>query len=137
MERLARIAHFASVIDREVVRRHQRGLILVGGAHISRKVQFQEADEPLVSVRKEPLRDRGLRLLVKAFADQAELDTEALSTQRAALVLDWLAARGVQRKRLIPREVVVRCVRSIREHRHRPCDEPSRGIGAGDTHGRV
>ena len=35
-----RDAHFASVIDRQVVRHHERALILVGGAHISRKVVF-------------------------------------------------------------------------------------------------
>ena len=35
-----RDAHFASVIDREVVRRRERALILIGGAHISRKVVF-------------------------------------------------------------------------------------------------
>jgi outer membrane protein OmpA-like peptidoglycan-associated protein len=75
------------------------------------KIRFEEnravfaagADEPLLTVLKELLRDRGLRLLVKAFADQAESDTAALSTERAALVVDWLAARGVERQRLIPR----------------------------------
>ena len=35
-----RDAHFASVIDRQVMRHHERALILVGGAHISRKVVF-------------------------------------------------------------------------------------------------
>lgn len=69
----------------------------------NRAVFAEDADEPLLSVRKELLRDRGLRLLVKAFADQAESDAAALSRQRAALVVDWLAARGVARQRLIPR----------------------------------
>ena len=75
------------------------------------KIRFEEnravfaagADEPLLTVLKELLRDRGLRLLVKAFADQAESDAAALSTERAALVVDWLVARGVERQRLIPR----------------------------------
>ena len=35
-----RDAHFAHVIDREVMRQGERALILIGGAHISRKVTF-------------------------------------------------------------------------------------------------
>ena len=75
------------------------------------KIRFEEnravfaagADEPLQAVLKELLRDRGLRLLVKAFADRAESDAAALSTRRAEVVVDWLAARGVERQRLIPK----------------------------------
>ena len=75
------------------------------------KIRFKErvarfeadADEPLQAVLRELLRDRTLRLLVKAFADGTEVDTDTLSLQRAALVVDWLAARGVERERLMPR----------------------------------
>jgi outer membrane protein OmpA-like peptidoglycan-associated protein len=69
----------------------------------NRAVFAEDAEGPLLSVRQELLRDRGLRLLVKAFADQAESDAAALSRQRAALVVNWLAARGVERQRMIPR----------------------------------
>ncbi|HEU4996021.1 MAG TPA: OmpA family protein [Gemmatimonadaceae bacterium] len=61
------------------------------------------ADEPLHVVLKELLRDRGLRVLVKAFADETEVDADTLSLQRASLVADWLAARGIERDRLTPR----------------------------------
>src|SRR4029078_13586300 len=75
------------------------------------KIRFKErvarfeadADEPLQAVLRELLRDRTLRLLVKAFADGTEVDTDTLSLQRAALVVDWLAARGGERERLVPR----------------------------------
>jgi outer membrane protein OmpA-like peptidoglycan-associated protein len=53
-----------------------------------------DADEPLHVVLKELLRDRGLRVLVKAFADGTEVDAETLSQQRASLVVEWLTARG-------------------------------------------
>src|SRR5262249_40594434 len=62
-----------------------------------------DADEPLQAVLKELLRDRGLRLLVKAFADRAESDAVALSTRRAERGGDWLATRSVERGRLIPK----------------------------------
>jgi outer membrane protein OmpA-like peptidoglycan-associated protein len=62
-----------------------------------------EADEPLHAVLKELLRDRGLRVLVKAFADGTEGDADTLSLRRATLVVDWLTARGVERERLMPR----------------------------------
>jgi outer membrane protein OmpA-like peptidoglycan-associated protein len=62
-----------------------------------------DADEPLHVVLKELLRARGLRVLVKAFADGTEVDAETLSLQRARLVVDWLTARGVERERLMPR----------------------------------
>ena len=61
------------------------------------------ADEPLHVVLKELLRDRGLRVLVKAFADGTEVDADTLSLQRATLVVNWLTARGVERERLISR----------------------------------
>lgn len=62
-----------------------------------------EADEALHAVLKELLRDRGLSVLVKAFADRAESDAAALSTRRAELVAEWLARRGVAPDRLIAR----------------------------------
>jgi outer membrane protein OmpA-like peptidoglycan-associated protein len=75
------------------------------------KIRFEEniavfaadANEPLQAVLKELLRDRGLRLLVKAFSDAAESDPLAVSTRRAELLVDWLAARGVARDRLVPK----------------------------------
>jgi outer membrane protein OmpA-like peptidoglycan-associated protein len=62
-----------------------------------------DADEPLQAVLRELLRDRGLRVLVKAFADGREADADTLSLQRATLAVDWLAARGVERERLTPK----------------------------------
>jgi outer membrane protein OmpA-like peptidoglycan-associated protein len=56
-----------------------------------------DADEPLHAVLREMVRDRQLRVLVKAFADRAEFDAAALSTRRAELVVDWLAKRGISR----------------------------------------
>jgi outer membrane protein OmpA-like peptidoglycan-associated protein len=75
------------------------------------KIRFEEnlavfaadANEPLQAVLNELLRDRGLRLLVKAFADAAESDPLAVSTRRAELLVDWLAERGVPRDRLVPK----------------------------------
>jgi outer membrane protein OmpA-like peptidoglycan-associated protein len=69
----------------------------------NRAVFAAGADEPLEAVLKELRRDRGLRLLVKAFADRAESDAAALSTRRAEVVVDWLAARGIERNRLNPK----------------------------------
>jgi outer membrane protein OmpA-like peptidoglycan-associated protein len=74
------------------------------------KIRFKEriaefeadADEPLQLVLKELLRDRGLRVLVKAFADGREPNADSLSLQRATLVVDWLTARGIERARLTP-----------------------------------
>src|SRR4029453_9369350 len=75
------------------------------------KIRFKErvagfeadADEPLQVVLRELQRDRGVRVLVKAFADGTEVDADALSLQRATLVGDWLTARGCERERLMPR----------------------------------
>ena len=72
------------------------------------KIRFKEhvagfeadADAPLQVVLRELLRDRGLRVLVKAFADGTEVDADTLSLRRANLVVDWLTARGVERERL-------------------------------------
>ena len=66
------------------------------------------ADEPLHVVLKELLRDRGLRLLVKAFTDGTEVDADTLSLQRATLVVDWLTSRGVERERLVRRGCAAR-----------------------------
>ena len=69
-----------------------------------RVAEFEaDADDPLQAVLKELLRDRGLRVLVKAFADGTEADGDTLSLQRATLVVDWLTARGVERERLMPK----------------------------------
>ena len=46
-----RDAHFAHVIERDVMRQGQRGLILIGGAHISRKVMFPNSLIHLLDVR--------------------------------------------------------------------------------------
>jgi outer membrane protein OmpA-like peptidoglycan-associated protein len=75
------------------------------------KIRFAEgvaafasgADEPLQAVLRELQRDTGLRLLVKAFADQREAGALALSSRRAQLIVDWLTARGVGRDRLVAR----------------------------------
>ena len=52
---------------------------------------------------RELRRERGLRVLVKAFADGTEVDADALCLRRANLVVDWLTARGVERERLTPK----------------------------------
>ena len=75
------------------------------------KIRFKErvaafeagAEEPLQAVLRELLRDRGLHVLVKGFAESSEVDADPLSFQRATLVVDWLSARGVARERLTPR----------------------------------
>ncbi len=46
-----RDAHFAHVIERDVMRRGERALILIGGAHISRKVIFPNSLIHLLDVR--------------------------------------------------------------------------------------
>jgi outer membrane protein OmpA-like peptidoglycan-associated protein len=61
------------------------------------------AGEPLQAVLRELRRDPTLRLLVKAFADRTEVDADALSSRRAQLVVDWLAARGVEPHRCVAR----------------------------------
>ena len=47
------------------------------------------------------LRDRRLRVVVKAFADRVESNVDVLSTQRAELVVNWLSQRGISRDRLM------------------------------------
>lgn len=74
------------------------------------KIRFKErvaeldaaAEAPLHSVVQELLRDRGLRLVVKAFADGREPDPDALSAQRASRVVEWLTTHGVEPERLSP-----------------------------------
>jgi outer membrane protein OmpA-like peptidoglycan-associated protein len=61
-----------------------------------------EANDPLQAVLEELLRDRDLRLSVKAFADRTEPDADRLAFRRAELVIDWLTARGAHRDRLVP-----------------------------------
>jgi outer membrane protein OmpA-like peptidoglycan-associated protein len=58
-----------------------------------------EAREPLEAILAELRRDRGLKLLVKAFADGREQGPAPLSTRRAHVVIEWLVARGIQRDR--------------------------------------
>lgn len=73
------------------------------------RIRFEEnraafdaaAEESLHEVARELLRDRRLRLVVKAFADSAEADAMSLSSRRAALVVDWLTTRRVARERLV------------------------------------
>ena len=75
------------------------------------KIRFEEgltalasdADEPLHVVLREMMRDRRLRVLVKAFADRAESDVGSLSSQRAEVVVNWLSKRGITLDRLVPR----------------------------------
>jgi outer membrane protein OmpA-like peptidoglycan-associated protein len=62
-----------------------------------------ESEEWLKAVLTELLRDRGLTLLVKTFADETEPDAAALTARRAELLVAWLVERGVARNRLIPR----------------------------------
>ena len=98
-----------STYESELMRRRALALATLPfrGARIRFKdgvAEFEaDADEPLHGVLKELLRDRGLRVMVKAFADGTEVDADTLSSQRASLVVDWLTARGVERERLLPR----------------------------------
>jgi outer membrane protein OmpA-like peptidoglycan-associated protein len=61
------------------------------------------AEVPLGEVLKELGRGRELKVLVKAFADARERDLNALSAQRAAVVVNWLVQRGISADRLLPR----------------------------------
>jgi outer membrane protein OmpA-like peptidoglycan-associated protein len=94
--------------ERELMRRRAlaNATLPFRGAKIRFKERVAEfdvdADEPLQIVLRELLRDRGLRVLVKAFADGTEFDADTLSLQRASLVVEWLTARGVERERLTP-----------------------------------
>ena len=58
------------------------------------------AHNALGVVLAELRRDQGLALVVKGHADGTEADADALSRRRAAAVADWLAQRGVERRRL-------------------------------------
>ena len=95
--------------ERELIRRRAlaNATLPFRGAKIrfkERAAEFEtDADEPLQVVLRELLRDRELHVLVKAFADGTEVDTDTLSLQRATLVVNWLTARGVERERLMPR----------------------------------
>ena len=95
--------------ERELIRRRAlaNATLPFRGAKIrfkERVAEFEtDADEPLQVVLRELLRDRELHVLVKAFADGTEVDTDTLSLQRATLVVNWLTARGVERERLMPR----------------------------------
>ena len=65
-----------------------------------RAVLTRESESALQSVLAELQRDGGLKLLVKAFADAREANGDQLSWERARLVVDWLAVRGISRERL-------------------------------------
>lgn len=54
----------------------------------------------LEAILAELNRDRGLKLLVKAFADGRERDPDPLSTRRANVIVEWLVARGIDADRL-------------------------------------
>jgi len=100
---------FDPTFERELMRRRALAdaTLPFRGAKIrfkERVAEFQvEADEPLQVVLRELRRNRGLRVMIKAFADGTEVDADTLSLQRATLVVDWLTARGVERERLMPR----------------------------------
>lgn len=95
--------------ERELMRR--RALASATLPFRGAKVRFREgmaafdasSVEPLQAVLAELRRDSTLHVLAKAFADGTELDAEALSLRRAQLVVEWLAARGVERDRMTPR----------------------------------
>ena len=55
---------------------------------------------PLSEVLSELRRDPDLRVLIKGFADGGERNPTQLGQQRAELVSDWLAARGVAGERM-------------------------------------
>jgi len=59
-----------------------------------------ESGAALESVLAELQRDRKLLVLVKAYADSTEAQPEGLSKGRAALIANWLARRGIGRRRL-------------------------------------
>lgn len=61
-----------------------------------------QSTEPLQAVLSELVRDPTLRVLVKGFADGQEQNALRLATERAQVVTDWLASRGVERERLQP-----------------------------------
>jgi outer membrane protein OmpA-like peptidoglycan-associated protein len=94
---------------RELTRR--RGLAEATLPFRGTKIRFRErvaefeadADGPLQAVLRELRHDRGLHVMVKAFADGTEFDAETLSLRRATLVVDWLTTRGVERDRLTAR----------------------------------
>ena len=62
-----------------------------------------ESEPALKAVVAELLRDAGLKLVVKAFADAREANGTQVSLARARAVVEWLVARGISRERLEPR----------------------------------
>jgi outer membrane protein OmpA-like peptidoglycan-associated protein len=101
--------HPASPMGVELRRRQQLAeatTVFRGG-----KIRFEAGtavltatSEPaLEAVLEELQRDTHLQLLVKAFADARETNRAQLSLQRARVVVEWLAARGIRRERLEPR----------------------------------
>lgn len=73
------------------------------------KIRFQESgtlfasgtEDALRLVLAELVRDRELKLLIKAFADATEPEPIMLSTRRAERLVEWLTERGVERARLV------------------------------------
>lgn len=62
-----------------------------------------ESEKPLGEVLAELRRDPGLELTVKGFAAEGEREVMALTTRRAATVVQWLVSRGVSADRLTPK----------------------------------
>jgi outer membrane protein OmpA-like peptidoglycan-associated protein len=96
-----------SASHRELARRRalaQATLPFRGG-----RIRFEEGgalsagatEDALQAVLAELVRDRELKLLVKAFADATEREPMALSTRRAERLVEWLTERGVERDRLV------------------------------------
>ncbi len=61
-----------------------------------------ESITPLRTVLAELQRDSTLRVVVKAFSDEAERNASALAGERARTVTNWLSAHGIARERLTP-----------------------------------
>jgi outer membrane protein OmpA-like peptidoglycan-associated protein len=59
----------------------------------------QESTAALEAVLAEMQHDRKLLVPVKAFADSAETPTDELSKGPAEFIVDWLASRGIDRRR--------------------------------------
>ena len=72
------------------------------------KVRFEQGSEHPTAASEKPLkeviaelnRDRQLDLLIKAYADETEPDSQQLSNRRAAYVRQYLIGRGIDPRRL-------------------------------------
>ena len=61
-----------------------------------------DSELPLKIILAELIRDRGLKLLVKAYADSTEPRAQELSEMRAEFVRNWRVVNSVSRQRLTP-----------------------------------